>query len=108
VDTSQDYVPYLLLTAHFILPFVGVAFAFFSGQRPEAWWARIMTVVACVPGVAGAAIQWFVMHARSYRLSRGVYDQLVGWRGVAAGLFLGIYLTIAVARRYTGLKDLKS
>ena len=57
MDSSQNDVPYLVLAAHFILPFVGIAFAFFSPQRPEARWARMMTVVACVPGVAGAAIQ---------------------------------------------------
>src|SRR5438105_15445709 len=98
---SQDPLLWEFWAASIVLPFIVVGYAFFSRRQNHARWAKIMSLVALVPGIAGPTIQWLIMHWRSYGLSRGAYDQLVGWRGVSAGLVLGIYITIAVARPYT-------
>jgi len=101
VDTSQDPVLWFLWLASVVIPFAAVGYAFLSRQRVHARWAKIMTLIACVPGIAWPTIQWLIMHWRNYHLSRAAYVQLIGWRGVSAGLILGIYITIAIARPYT-------
>jgi drug/metabolite transporter (DMT)-like permease len=104
--TAQDPFLYLCVAVSALLPFAGIAYAFLSRQRVR--WTKIVTVIACVPGIAWATIQWIIMHWTSYHLSRVAYYQLVGWRGVSAGLFLGIYITIAIARRDGGPSESKS
>src|SRR5260370_9301483 len=98
---SQDAILWELWAASSVLPFICVGYAFLSRQRRHGRWAKIMSLVALVPGIAWPTFQWLIMHWRTYGLSRGAYYQLVGWRGVSAGLLIGIYLTIAVARPYT-------
>ena len=97
---AQDPILWEFWAASIVLPFLCVGYAFFSRRQKHARWAKIMSLVALVPGIAWPTIQWLIMHSRSYGLSRTVYYQLVGWRGVSAGLLLGIYITIAVARPY--------
>jgi len=90
----------LLLAVGAILPSCFAASVFLHRRRKYANWAKCVSVIAAIAGFTWGGIQWVLLHWRSLHVSHDGYYLLVGYRGLAAGLFLGFALSVLIARPY--------
>lgn len=95
--TSQDAI---FLAAGVILPIICAFHVFMGRRRVYAAWVRLAVLIICLAALAWAGLDWVLLHSRSFRLTGGDYDRLVGIRGLCGGICIGIVLSISLARPY--------
>jgi hypothetical protein len=87
----------LLLFASMLIPIGFAFFVWLHRRRPFTRWAKIASLIGCAAGVG-----WDIITLLQRPLSMQRYPFLltVSVKQLLGGVFLGIFITIAIARRF--------
>jgi len=90
----------ILLAAGVAVP-VALAFhVFLNRSLIYTTWAKRGIIIICLAALVWGGLDWVLLHSRSFHLTRGAYDKLVGIRGLLGGVCIGMALSIWLARPY--------
>lgn len=101
--TIQDVI---LLTGGVILPIAFAFHVFLNRRGVYATWAKLAGIIICLTALGWGALDWLLLHWKSFRLTRDGYYNVVEFRGLFAGICIALVFSIPIARphRKTGVK----